>query len=107
MNILHLFQNYKYFKIHFYIDICISNLVARTNLLQLDIFKINCSTSMTVFWLNHINLLMIKTLFIFQTFTYSKLKTTFMVGTLQNKMVVHLARDFTNRYYLYDYALIF
>ena len=62
---------------------------------------------MTVFWLNHINLSMIKTLFIFQTFTYSKLKTTFMVGTLQNKMVMHFASDFTNRYYLYDNALIF
>ena len=107
MNILHLFQNYKYFKIHSYIDICISNLLARTNLLQFDIFKIKCLTSMTIFWLNYINLSMIKTLFIFQTFTYSKLKIAFMVGTLQNKMVMHLASDFTNRYYLYDHALIF
>ena len=81
MNILHLFQNYKYFKIHFYIDIYISNLLARTNLLQFDIFKINCLTSMTIFWLNYINLSMIKTLFISQTFTYSKLKMAFMVGT--------------------------
>ena len=62
---------------------------------------------MTVFWLNYINLSMIKTLFIFQTSTYSKLKTAFMVGTLQNKMVMYLASDFKNGYYLYYHALIF
>ena len=62
---------------------------------------------MIVFWLNYINLSMIKTLFIFQTSTYSKLKSAFMVGILQNKMVMHLASDFKNRFHIYDHALIF
>ena len=119
MNVLCLFQNYNYFKILFLHIYLYFKLTHNNNHLLLDMFKINylesnkffCKiyflTFTTLFWIKRINLSMIKTCFILQTYTYSNLITTSMVESLQNKMVMHLASDFKSKYYLYDHTLIF
>ena len=119
MNVLCLFQNYNYFKILFLHRYLYFKLTHNDNHLLLDMFKINylesnklfckiyCLTSMTIFWLKHINLSMIRTCFILQTYTYSNFITTFRVESLQNKMVMRLASDLKNKYCLHDHTLIF